>query len=325
MICISGSAGTGKSTLAREILKYLDLRVKTKKLLHIDYNAPNVHLCATTNKACESLAVAMAENPKELPEVRTIHSLLNLMLHRDELFRQVLIDTNPTQIFSNDIIIIDEASYIDSELFDYIKLRIPKDINKFCKIIFMGDQAQLTSANSLEQPVFTSGIPIIELTEVMRQDANNPIRQLSSILREAILKGYRKLPPCIIDNTHITWVSRERFEELMFMDMTSPDWSYNVSKYLGYRNKPVQKYNKAIYAKVTGDHVFKEGDQAINNEYINNKQTSIKTDALITIEDIQSGQSLGCLGHHVKINNTLFFCLIIQRQRNCVLLVLVTS
>lgn len=30
MICISGSAGTGKSTLAREILKYLDLRVKTK-------------------------------------------------------------------------------------------------------------------------------------------------------------------------------------------------------------------------------------------------------------------------------------------------------
>ncbi|XAG95294.1 hypothetical protein MIF8_3 [Erwinia phage MIF8] len=300
---LEGPPGTGKTTVIKYVVQALAEQYKTRKLLGIIERQRNIVFCATTNKACEALEQALQGTQRAFP-VKTIHSHLNLIMQQDANFKDVLYDSNPEGQRVNELIFIDEGSFIDNEEMHYIK----KKMHKSSRVIFMGDPAQLKKANATNMPAFDSGFRKAELTEIMRQVGDdNPIKKLSAQLREAVLEGKGRLPPAIIDGKHIRWLPREDFNKTMLADMSAPDWTYKTSKFIAYRNKVVQSYNKTLYNSIQKSAVLIPGDYAINNNFVKGtKQTgSIGTDRLVLIDQVTPAVELNTKGHWVSLDGQL--------------------
>ncbi|WP_262319529.1 AAA family ATPase, partial [Klebsiella pneumoniae] len=75
-----GWSGTGKSTLIRRILDEMETLDRALSTLDDNFEPFEPLLTATTNQACDALAVAMKEFNHE---VKTIHRALGLRLRTD--------------------------------------------------------------------------------------------------------------------------------------------------------------------------------------------------------------------------------------------------
>ena len=144
---LSGYSGTGKSSLVKVLLDKLPSITKTIKLVDPKYKNYEVELTATTNKAAESLSYLTGAG------VRTIHSYLGLRVETDHKNKVTKLVPSKLDPKTNTLIFIDEASYIDNELLGLI-FKLTKD----CKIVFMGDPAQLTPVKSKGTPVFDANL-----------------------------------------------------------------------------------------------------------------------------------------------------------------------
>lgn len=133
--------------------------------------------------------------------VATIHSALSLRVQTDY-------STNKTRLIpaakdpEGKLLFIDEASYIDKELLGYIF-----KLTKNCKIVFMGDPAQLTPVKSSGTPVFDANFTGAQLSQVVRQAEGNPIVDLSTKFRETVKTGeFFSFKP---DGEHIQYMDRK--------------------------------------------------------------------------------------------------------------------
>ncbi len=148
-----GYAGTGKTTLARHIAEDID---------------GDVVFAAFTGKA------ALVLRNKGCDDARTIHSLIYRAQDVDaEVPAFVINEQSP----ANDaaLIIIDECSMVDEEL--------GRDLLSFGRpVLVLGDPAQLPPVKG--GGFFTEAEPDFMLTEVHRQEADNPIVRMSMIVRE---------------------------------------------------------------------------------------------------------------------------------------------
>lgn len=157
-IVCAGYAGTGKTTILRFVLDSLNkmgLRVA----------------CATfTGKASQVLRSKIIGHKTEY--CGTIHG----MIYRPNIDKDgKLISFVRRSKLDCDIIIIDESSMINSEIFkDLIKYRKP--------VIFIGDHKQLPPIGKERFDIFTK--TEIKLTEIHRQAENSPIIKMSKIVRE---------------------------------------------------------------------------------------------------------------------------------------------
>jgi len=267
---LSGYSGTGKTTLIRELLDRLPSLTKTLQLIHPDLKDYEVELTATTNKAAENFAHITGM------DCNTIHSFLSLGVETNYRTRETNLIPRRKEPVKDKLIFIDEASYIDKQLLEWIfKLTCN------CKIVFMGDPAQLTPVKCTGTPVFDAQFTGAMLSKVMRQAEGNPIVELSTKFRETVNSGeFFSFTP---DGHHIQYLERPRFEEAILAEFTRPDWRYQDSKILAWTNKCVVAYNHAIRDHITGDPSFQKGDYAICNKYVSAQRFSIKTDQLVQI------------------------------------------
>lgn len=136
---LAGYAGTGKSTLSREIAR----------------NISNCAFAAYTGKAAHVLRTKGAGN------ACTIHGLLYQYAGRDEDGKPLF---DLKDVTSNGLVIIDEYSMIDRAMIEDI-------LSKCNRVLFIGDPAQLPPIKEKTQ-VLT---PDIFLEEIHRQAADNPI------------------------------------------------------------------------------------------------------------------------------------------------------
>ncbi len=148
-----GYAGTGKTTLARQLASDID---------------GEVCFAAFTGKA------ALVLRGKGCPNARTIHSTIYRLRESDtDEPTFVLNDDSPAA--KAELIIIDECSMVDEDL--------GRDLLSFGKpVLVLGDPAQLPPVKG--GGFFTEAQPDIMLTEVHRQAADNPIIRLSMMVRE---------------------------------------------------------------------------------------------------------------------------------------------
>ena len=130
---LRGYSGCGKSTLVRILLDRLPGFMKTAKLINPKHPDYEVALTATTNKAAENLSQITGHS------AGTIHSFLNLRVNTD--FRTNITTLTPRkhEQLEDYLLFIDEASYVDKQLLGYIF-----QLTRHCKIVFIGDPAQLT-------------------------------------------------------------------------------------------------------------------------------------------------------------------------------------
>jgi exodeoxyribonuclease V len=148
-----GYAGTGKTTLAKEIASLAK---------------GNVMFGAFTGKA------SLVMRRKGCKGASTIHSMIYTL--EDESFGQPKFVLNgDSDVKDAKLVVIDECSMIDEAL--------AKDLLSFgTKILVLGDPAQLPPVKGAG--FFTEAQPDFMLTEVHRQAKENPIIALSMRIRE---------------------------------------------------------------------------------------------------------------------------------------------
>lgn len=172
-LVITGKAGTGKTTLVKFLLKEL----KRREIDNV--RKYNKSICsAPTNKAVKVLKSKMTEGINE-NYFQTTHSALKLKRHIN--IKTGSVTFKPEKIYKGNyplknvsILIIDEASMLNSKLLHYIE-----ESALSIKVIFIGDEAQIPPVGESHSPVFYSDYPTVELTEIIRQAEGNPIIELS--------------------------------------------------------------------------------------------------------------------------------------------------
>ncbi len=147
---ITGGPGTGKSTITKAILAI------TEKLTN------EIFLAAPTGRAAKRMSEITGR------EAFTIHSLLQFDFSEKGFKR------NRENPLACDLIIIDEASMIDTSLMYHLLKAIPNR----ARVLLVGDINQLPSVgpgNVLKDLIESRTIPVIELTEIFRQAAGSRI------------------------------------------------------------------------------------------------------------------------------------------------------
>ena len=184
LFILKGYAGTGKTTIVSSIINNL-WKIKKSGVL-----------MAPTGRAAKVLSNYTNT------EANTIHKKIYFPKKTSSGNIDFVLQTNKSK---NTIFIIDEASMISStsqnkKLFDTTSLL--SDLIQFvysgykCKIIFIGDTAQLPPVNSKLSPSldpeylevnYNKNVLSIELDEVVRQEVLSGILNNATILRESLI------------------------------------------------------------------------------------------------------------------------------------------
>ena len=143
---LKGYSGTGKSTLVEHLINVLIPNVEqTIRLLNPDALPYTITLTATTNKAAENLSTLVKTN-----EVSTVHNAIGDVPWKDYTTGKESLKLRSLKEdlrLYRHILIVDEASFADAHLLHFIEKQTVD-----CKVLFIGDPAQLT-------PVFSSTVP----------------------------------------------------------------------------------------------------------------------------------------------------------------------
>ena len=278
---LQGTAGTGKTTLIKEVSKDWANQQQLLKTLDPKYHFTKFTFTATTNKAVQALINATGYFAK------TVHQLLGLTVRNG----QAVLATKNEPNFVNLVIVIDECSYIDYNL-----LAMIETYTKGNKVIFMGDKTQLPPVGYNHSPVFYKEYPTFNLTKQLRQMHSPNIakycRDLQTFINTPI-----DFPALNIGN-EIEYLSKDDFNKrILQMDAAK-------SKILAIKNRTVNNYNAVLFKAKNGREQFTAKDVVINNHYV----PGLATDEEVTIDRIRYGvNNKGVAGANVIINSKQYF------------------
>lgn len=267
-IILTGGGGTGKSFTISTVRK--DLEKLTKLSAVIDSTSVKQrqwHFTATTNKAKQAIQMYLPNQ-----EVHTIHSLLGLRPYRGTLVKSKNFN-NPFSF--EDIMVIDEASYIDSKLLTFIDELVPKSV----KVIYVGDANQLTPVKSTTCPVFHQGYEELKLTTLVRQTNAPLIGELSSEFKEYIESDGKLDFPKISLSNEISHMSSQDFNALIEKVFIQDNGLTLHNRVLAGTNAVVNKHNTHLFGLANGRTELVAGDTVVSNNYVK----GIKTDEEVII------------------------------------------
>lgn len=157
LFILSGGPGTGKTTTINMIIRYFDAE------------GLDIFLAAPTGRAAKRMTEATGF------EARTIHRMLELNgALSDEDTRKVRFERNEENPLETDVIIIDEMSMVDIQLFQALL----KAIVPGTRLILVGDVNQLPSVGPgqvLRDLIGSRQFPMVELKKIFRQAEESDI------------------------------------------------------------------------------------------------------------------------------------------------------
>ena len=160
LLFLVGYAGTGKSTTSKTILNLLNTR----------YDSNDIITCALSGIASQRIAETTGY------ESATIQSLL--------------IKYEKQDAFPFSVVLVDEASMINSTLFARLISKIKRD----AILIIVGDDAQLPpigAGNVLSDVLTLELAPIVKLTKIYRQSEDQAITLIANDIRKGEVPLYR--------------------------------------------------------------------------------------------------------------------------------------
>ncbi|WP_457747995.1 AAA family ATPase [Sulfurimonas sp.] len=160
ILFLVGYAGTGKSTTSKTILELLNTRYDSKEII----------TCALSGIASQRISDTTGF------ESATIQSLLVKHEEADK--------------FPYSVVLIDEASMINSTLF----ARLMGKISNKAIVIIVGDDAQLPpigAGNVLSDVLALSLAPTVKLTQIYRQSPEQAITLIANDIRQGQVPNYR--------------------------------------------------------------------------------------------------------------------------------------
>lgn len=235
---ISGWAGTGKTTL---------MEIVNKRY----WMSHTVHFAATTHKAAGVLKEKVGK------KVFTVNSLFGIMIETDMEGETYDVSKKARKLADdkvkpNSIIIIDEASMLSIQ--NYIDV-ILKAKERKCKIIFIGDSAQLSPVNEDDISVVFRNTDhrIVELTQVMRTDDDAILNESTSVRTG---DGFTYVTNVNDEGDGVRYINCHDTKTILDVIDTHIDGlkSYpNHFRVLTYTNANVEKLNRMIRKKLGYD------------------------------------------------------------------------
>lgn len=226
-LVLTGSAGTGKSTCIWTAVKQY---------------AGNIALTAPTNKATKVLRDMAQKWDCTNVQVRTIYSLLGLVLKGDKENQYISADGQSSAGLVN-AIVVDEGSMVSEELFSHIAESV---LEYGVKYIFMGDPFQLPPVNEIESPVMI--LPSkIHLEKVERHD--NQVLAAATEIRNAAREGRKAVLQSNNDEYGGVWTcDAKKFDRQIEKAFTSDAYQDDSSsvRVIAWRNMAVDGYNQYI-------------------------------------------------------------------------------
>lgn len=243
VLVLEGSAGTGKTTILNEYIQYLDSN---------DYNFV---LCAPTNRA--ALVIEDATGYGAI----TIHKLLslspNIEIFNLDYKSLKFFSTGMNEVPSNGIVIIDEASMINDEIYELL-IDFCKKANT--KLIFIGDKAQLQAINNYSSSKVFELKNKISLTNIHRQAQDNQLLPLLSKLRNRVIPRFNP-----IQNALDIFYSPKEFISTIIPIFKEGIKKQDINhiKLIAYTNSRVNGFNTCIRK-----FLWKSEEPFIKNEII---------------------------------------------------------
>lgn len=288
-----GAAGTGKTTLMQEIAK----------LHHAQRH--KIVLTAPTHKAVSVLERKLKVAGIDIP-CRTIHSLLSLR-PKAQGDKQIFVRAPKAKPVNEDIIIIDEASMLDSSLMTHIDRHLDGRA-----VVFCGDGAQLPPVGEVESRSLAT-VPASRLETIVRQAEGNPIIAAAHIIRESQkcaefdwswCKELRK------DNTGVFTPHRRELDGWMkraFADCGEFQKDADFARYLCWTNARVAEINARVrrWMHPSGTDLsmpFIPGEVAlIRSPLVIDEQILIATNEEVRVEAIEANAQIDIPTWKIKV------------------------
>jgi len=253
-LLINGYAGTGKTTVLHNYVNWIE-----------DNTNYSIVCTAPTNEAVRVIAKTTGRKYN-----KTIYSLLGLALVEYDDRKPVLKPQGTPKIKDYDIIVIDEASMINADLFAMLQQQLT--MFTFVKIIYMGDDAQLLPVlQPYLSDVFTLQVFSL-LTTVQRTALDNPIIEVATTIRQNLqctTDDFKRETKVNEDGDGIEfWDDRDSYLTELYKDFTSDEYKKdtNYVRAILYTNKAVNALNLHIRRKIYGKKdvaQFEKGENLI--------------------------------------------------------------
>ena len=183
VLIITGGPGTGKTTIINAILQIFSK-------INIE-----IMLAAPTGRAAKRMSETTGH------EAKTIHRMLEYSIQKGGFQR------NEQRRLDCDLLIIDEASMIDTVLMHHLLKAIPPKAT----FILVGDVDQLPSVgagNVLKDIILSGAVPVVQLNEIFRQAKESSIIVNAHRINNGILPFLRS--------------SGSRLEDFYFIEQEEP-------------------------------------------------------------------------------------------------------
>lgn len=261
---LKGGAGTGKTHTVGALIA--DLQSRDERLW--------IAASAPTNKAVKVLRNSSSKWGIHNIDYKTIYQFLGLTLDYDEEGDKVLVEGSRSTIDKYELVVVDEASMISSNLWNLLNDVVIRYEN--IKFLLIGDNAQLNPVNEQESAIFSQVENVAELTQVMRTDEFNPVMDVIESAREKVVNsGYRySLKSSFSDDLmHGVWVlNREKWLNQMVRAFQSPKYKDNPDyvRAIAWRNKTVDSLNQHIREAIydNPNQPYLEGERLVATDTI---------------------------------------------------------
>jgi len=184
VMVITGGPGTGKTTIINAILKiFSKLRVK-------------IMLAAPTGRAAKRMSEATGH------EAKTIHRMLEYSIQKGGFQK------NEEKPLDCDLLVVDEASMIDTILMHHLLKAIPPGAT----FILVGDVNQLPSVgagNVLKDIIASGKMQVVELNEIFRQAKESLIIVNAHMINSGLLPSFKS--------------SGQKLDDFYFIEQEDPE------------------------------------------------------------------------------------------------------
>ncbi len=258
---LTGYAGTGKTTLLQALLKRLRAEGDNRKIVFTAFSNK-------ATKVLENMAMQWELNT----DCMTCCKLLGLKPDIDTASGKQVFRPDPkseTHIHRYQLVVIDEASMINAELWDLLAGSV-MDLLSSTQLLFVGDVAQLPPIGEPQSRVFQEIGDRSDLTEVVRY--GGAIALLAESIRNNLESAH--LPPFRADvngdrTEGVLTPTRSEWEKLLVRAFQSDAYRADPDyvRALAYTNRRVDALNHIIRTAIYGEGTprFMEGERLVAN------------------------------------------------------------